>query len=356
MSDPCVPAKQQKVGSNLKAHKALVAVNQSLVKRRDEPVRRAERKFLRARTILLRPIVKPATPIFGEANAVYLQALIRAGGNGVAIANARRRARRAIDRALRERFTRYHEYEALRRGYADELRARIATRRDASQVGGLDLLVGDVPLRPDIAFQVLAPPFALFDTVTVDPDIKSFTAPDLGLVGMNGRVHLEDQDTALIGSSYNPFPAIFFHALVGITFEVPQTGFLVGAAVMQNLVNDFTRSVTDKFGFSDARVNMDHAIVVRIVRSGEITPFERLVYSNGIQSFGQEFSFSESPIPRSVPFTLNFEPRDAFLKGERIQILAGASLTMNAHLNDMNAVMGAFTVWQVKKLSIGIRA
>jgi hypothetical protein len=122
------------------------------------------------------------------------------------------------------------------------------------------------------------------------------------------------------------------------------------------MANDFTMSVTDKFGFSDGRVHMDHAIVVRIVRSGEITPFDRLVYSNGIRSEGGDFSISESPIPTSTPFTLNFESRDALLKGERIQILAGASLTMEAQLNDMNAVMAAFTVWQVKRLSIGIRA
>lgn len=150
MSVPSVPAKQQKVGSNLKAHKALVAANQALVTRRDEPLRRAERKFLRARATLLRPIVKPATIIFGEAKAASSQAFLRAGGDGAAIANARRRARRAIDRALRERGTGYHEYEALRQSYADEYRALIAARREASKIGGFDLQIGDILLRPDL--------------------------------------------------------------------------------------------------------------------------------------------------------------------------------------------------------------
>lgn len=204
MSGPSVPTKQQKVGSNLKAHNALVAANQSLVKSRNEPVHRAERKFVRARAILLRPIVKPATAIFGEANATYTQALLRAAGDGVAIANARRRARGAIDRALRESFAGYHEYEALKRGYADESRARLAARRDASQVGALDVLVGDVPLRPDIAVQGFRPPFALFDTDTLDADVKAFAVPHSGLVGMNGRSHFEDGDDSLIGFSYNP--------------------------------------------------------------------------------------------------------------------------------------------------------
>jgi hypothetical protein len=356
MSVPSVPAKQQKVGSNLKAHKALVAANQALVKRRDEPLRRAERKFLRARAALLRPIVKPAKIIFGEAKSASLQAFLRAGGDGAAIVNARRRARRAIDRALRERVTGYHEYEALQRSYVDESRALLAARRDASHVGGPGLSIGDAPLLPDLAPQLFRPPFALFHTEPADSVAKSFAVPHSGLVGINDRFQFRGSDDSIIGVSFNPGIEGTYHALVGGTFTVPRTGFLFGAAVMQNLANDFTMSVTDEFGFSYGNVGIDHSIAVRIVRSGEITAFDRLVYSNGIRSFGHDFSFFESPIPRSTPFTLNFESQDAFLKGERIQILAGASLTMEAQINDMKAVMAAFTVWQVKSLSIGIRA
>ena len=356
MNVPSVPAKQQKVGSNLKAHKALVAANQALAKRRDEPLRRAERKFLRARATLLRPILKPATIIFGEAKAASSQAFLRASGDGAAITNARRRARRAIDRALRERGTGYHEYEALRQSYADEYRALIAARREASKIGDFDLQIGDILLRPDLAPQLFRPPFALFDTEPLNSVVKSFAVPRSGLVGINGRVHFLGFDDSIVGFSFNPGIKGTFHALVGGTFTVPRTGFLVGSAVMQNLANDFTMSLTDEFGFSDGNVGIDHSIAVRILRSGEITAFDQLVYSNGIRSFGEDFGISESPIQRSTPFTLNFESQDAFLKGERIQILAGASLIMEAQINDMKAVMAAFTVWQVKSLAIGIRA
>mgnify|MGYP001181020341 FL=1 len=357
MNVPSVPAKQQKVGSNLKAHKALVAANQALAKRRDEPLRRAERKFLRARATLLRPILKPATIIFGEAKAASSQAFLRASGDGAAITNARRRARRAIDRALRERGTGYHEYEALRQSYADEYRALIAARREASKIGDFDLQIGDILLRPDLAPQLFRPPFALFDTESPTSGVESFAVPRSGLVGINRRFYdFHGFEDSIIGVSFNPGIKETFHALVGGTFTVPRTGFLVGSAVMQNLANDFTMSLTDEFGFSDGNVGIDHSIAVRIVRSGEITAFDQLVYSNGIRSFGGDFGISESPIQRSTPFTLNFESQDAFLKGERIQILAGASLIMEAQINDMKAVMAAFTVWQVKSLAIGIRA
>jgi hypothetical protein len=357
MNVPSIPVKQQKVGSNLKAHKALVAANQALVKRRNEPISRAERKFLRARAALLKPIVKPATIICGEAKAALSQAILRAGGDGAAIANARRRARRTIDRALHERVTGYHEYETLRQNYADESRALIAARREASTIGGLDIQIGNIPLRPDLAPQVFRPPFALFDTESPASGVESFAVPRAGLVGINRRFFdFAGFDDDIIGVSFNPGVEETYHALIGITFTVPRTGFLFGAAVMQNLTNDFTISLTDESGVSDGNVGIDHSITLRIVRSGEITAFDRLVYSRGFQSFGQDLGISESPIPRSTPFTLNFESRDAFLKGERIQILAGASLTMKAHVNDMRAVMAAFTVWDVKALSLAIRA
>lgn len=356
MSDPSVPAKQQKVGSNLKAHEALVTANQALVQRRNERVRHAERTFLRDRTALLKPMAKEATTIFCDAKAACSKAFLKADGDGAAITNARRCARHAIDRALRERTKGYLEYEALRQSYTEESRALIATRRDASQVGGADLLFGDVSLRPDLAPQLFRPPFALFDTEPLNSVVKSFAVPRTGLVGINGRIQFDGLDDDIVGFSFNPGLGGTFHALVGGTFTVPQTGFLVGAAVMQNLANDFTMSVTDEFGFSDGNVGIDHSIAVRIVRSGEISVFDRLVYSNGIRSFGDDFGISESPIQTSTPFTLNFESQDAFLKGERIQILAGISLTMEAQINDMRAVLAAFTVWQVKSLSIGMRA
>lgn len=353
-----VPTKRQEFGSNIKAHKALIAVQQALVKRRIEPHRRAERKFLRARAALLKPMAKPAKAIFSQTDPAYAQAFLRAGGDGAAIANARRGARRALDRALRENFAAYRDYEALRRDFAEESRALMDARRDASRVGELGLVIGGVPQRPPASSRLFAPPFALFDVApafSTDSRVKSFAVPHSGLVGMNVRIHAEGHDDSIIGFDFNPGFKGLMHALVGITFEVPQTGFLTGTVVMENLLNDFTVSLTDQFGFSDGRAHIEHAIAVRIVRSGEITSFDRQVYSNGILSFGGDFSFTESPIPRSTPFTLSFEGQDAFVKGERIQILAGTTLTMEGQLNDMTAVMSAFTVWQVKKLAIRIR-
>jgi hypothetical protein len=369
MADLPRSTKHSKVGSNLKAkaRKALVATDEALQERRNKPFLLAERKFLRdRRAILTKPVVKPAVGIFQENSDAYAKAFLRANGDGVAIGNAGRRARRSIDIALRERIRGYRKYETLRQRYVDQYRALIDARRATSTIGGLQIVPGDVLLPVDIAFQVFRPPFGLFDVVpprangsVVPPSSSgsadnSFAQPGSGIVVTNVQFHTEDT-LRFFEEGYNPTRHGLFHSAVGIDYQVPQTGFLFGSAVIQNLFNKFTMSVQDKFGFSSANVHMDHTIFVRIIRSGEVTPFERLVFGNGIQSFGDDFSFSTSPIQNSTPFRLNFETRDAFLKGERIQILVGASLATQTHLDDMKSFMAALTMWQVKRLSIGIR-
>jgi hypothetical protein len=143
---------------------------------------------------------------------------------------------------------------------------------------------------------------------------------------------------------------------VGINFRVPQTGFLSGSAVIQNLAATFVLAVTDNFGWSSATLDVDHTILVTIVRSGEAQQFEQNVYSNGLVSHGSDLSFSLSPILDSTPFTVTFRGRDAFLKGEQIQILVGQAVEVGIDLNDMDSFVSALTVWQVKNLSIGIGA
>jgi hypothetical protein len=368
MADLLRPTKHSKVGSNLKAkaHKALVAADAALQERRNKPFLLAERKFLRdRRAILTKPVVKPAVAIFQENSDAYAKAFLRANGDGVAISNAQRRARRSIDRALRERIRGYRKYETLRQSYANQYRALVEARRATSTIGGLQIVPGDLAL-PDITFQVFRPPFALFDVVpprangsAVPPSSSgdadnSFAQPGSGIVVTNVQFHTEDT-LGFFEEGFNPTRHGLFHSAVGIDFQVSKTGFLFGSALIQNLFNKFTMSVQDKRGFSSANVHMDHTIFVRIIRSGEVTPFERLVFSNGIQSFGSELSFSTSPIQNSTTFRLNFETRDAFLKGERIQILVGASLATQTHLDDMKSFMAALTMWQVKRLSIAIR-
>jgi hypothetical protein len=127
MADFPRPTKYSKVGSNLKAHKALAAFDDALVERRIKPFLRAERKFQRQRReILTKPVVRNAAEVFRQHRDAYDRAFLKANGNGVEIVKSRRRARAAIDRALRVTIPRFAKYEALRQQYALDYRGLVA--------------------------------------------------------------------------------------------------------------------------------------------------------------------------------------------------------------------------------------
>ena len=68
-----------------------------------------------------------------------------------------------------------------------------------------------------------------------------------------------------------------------------------------------------------------HSTLFRKEMAGEATRFTKVLAANGLQSLGgAELSHSESPIPSFTPITLGFTTKDAFLKGERLQIFAGS--------------------------------
>lgn len=121
-------------------------------------------------------------------------------------------------------------------------------------------------------------------------------------------------------------------------------------------VTPFVVSVTDNLGFSSANLDAVHTIFINVIRSGESTPFERTLFTGGLIGRGNDLSFSQSPIQPATPFTLSLTPRDAFLKGEQIQVLAGAAVALQIHLDDMNGFISAVTLWEVTKLSIGVRS
>ena len=91
------------------------------------------------------------------------------------------------------------------------------------------------------------------------------------------------------------------------------------------------------------------------MRSGEVTRFSRFLANNGLVSLGgTELSHAELPIPSFTPITFGFTTKDAFLKGERIQIFAGSSIYLGSDLDDMNSFGEATLTWQLLNISVRV--
>lgn len=360
MADFPQRTKHSKVGSNLKARKRLAAADAALLESRLKPFRAAERQLQRQqRVILTRPVLRNAAEIVRQHVDLYNQAFVKARGSGVKIQKARQRARASIDRALRASTPRFAEYEALLRQHGRDHQRLVATHLLTPQGAALDLALGDILLPGGVAFQLFRPTYELFDVTPVEPpspDNNSFAEPRSGIVVTDIQVHHTFPGVPGVDPFvFNPRRKGEFRSSVGINFRVPQTGFLTGVAVIQNLFNKFVFTAEDRFGFSSADLDAVHTIFVTIIRSGEIRRFETIVFANGLVARGDDLSFSTSPIQNSTPFRISFTTQETFVKGEQIQILAGAALFIQTIVNHMDGFIRGLTVWQVKSLSIGTR-
>lgn len=345
-----------KLGSSLKRHNTLVAAEERAIETRHKPLRRAQAKFIRQRRgVLTKPVVREASRVFQAHKDALAKVFLKARGDAEKLATAKRRTQKALDETLRRELPQYKQFKALQRSYADES-GHLFNQQLAENLGNhLDLSLGGV-LTENVEVDEFVPTFSEHDVTTIDFDDllvhnTSFAEPTSGVV-VNDIEFRHNEDR--FGHFYNPFLWIFTRSSVGITYRIPKTGFLSLAAVIQNLYNKVMFSVSDNFGLSFAALDIVHALHLFIVRSGELTPFEEIVLTTGFVSHSADFSLSTSEIQNSTPFTLSVRTKDAFLKGETIQILAGAKLFIRSDLDDMESFVRAVMLWQVKKIAVSV--
>ena len=263
-----------------------------------------------------------------------------------------------MNRALSKHVPGYAGYRAAQKAFLADLRASRTTAVAGPLHQDLDVNLGDLLLSDDLDYQEFGAPFELFSQeLWGDPAAEydaSFADPYSGLAVQNIRFE-HHEDGWWVPADYNPQFWTYAVSVVGINYVVPRTGRLSCAAVLQNLYNQITSSVTDDYGFSHADTRADHAILIRLVRSGKWTVFDRNLVVAGVVSFGREFSYTQSDIQTTTPYTLSFTTSDVFLKGERIQILAGAHILYESHVDDMRVHVDSALIWQVKMLRVGMQ-
>ena len=345
-----------KTGSNRRNAKAQLEKERLAIEARAKPYRKARGAFVRERKVVLtREAIKAARPILEKARRKFALASLRLNGDVDAILKSRKAARRAIDRALLAAIPGYRHYEAARNTYLQTRGTLFAKESAVRPHDGIVADIGDAVISADVDYQVHRPPFAVHDVSTIDAVElltlnESFADPQNGILFNNIKFsHNEDN-----WGGYNPTRVVHQSVSVGINFEVPATGFLRVGAVMRNLFNHFAYSVSDNFGFSHADLIVEHEIAIDIVRSGETTSFPQRMMRNGLISHGSDLSGSESPIQNFVPITLAIKTKDAFLKGERIQILATSRVKVSSDIDDMNGHAGVVLTWQVLNISVGV--
>ncbi len=351
------PANSARVGSNLTNPPRVGDQLLGIAERRLNARRQAGVELRRQRDRWIgKAAAKKAAQIITDGRTQFDRVFLDAKGDRAAIAAAKDRTRLSIHRALSKNVPGYAKYRAAQKAY---LKRYGPLSEDATgplyQQG--DVHLGDLQLTTDPDVQEFAAPYELFGVEMWGDPLAiadtSFADPDLGLLAQSVRFEHSD-DGWSVPVEYNP--ALYCHAVtvLGVNYVVPRTGRLSCAAVFQNLYNQVTSGVNDRYGFSHAELRADHGILLRVIRSGEWTVFNRLMIQAGLTSFGSDLSYTQSGIQSTAPYTLSLTTQDVFLQGERIQILAGADIVIDSDLDDMSMHVDSVLLWQLRRLRIGV--
>jgi hypothetical protein len=353
--------KSSKTDSNRRNAKLLLEKQRRAIRARNKPYRQARAAFLRARKAVLKPeALKKAKPLRDSRRRDFGEAALPLDGNADAVAAAKAQSRKSLDRSLARAIPAYKRYRAAREVYLKKLsvlsgKAAVIPRPERLVAG-----IGDAVLTDDPDAQSFGPPYELYDVSTLDLGYPgdlityngSFVEPQNGILFNDIRFrHSEDGWFP----AYNPRSEAWSAVAAGVNYRVPATGYLQCGIVLRNLYNHFSYAVTDNFGLSHAYLTVRQVIFIDIVRSGEVTRFSKVMADNGLQSLGgTELSHAESPIPTFTPITFGFTTRDAFLKGETIQIFAGSEVYVGSDLDDMNSFGEATLTWQLRSLFLRV--
>jgi hypothetical protein len=270
------------------------------------------------------------------------------------------KTRRAIDRALQQRIAGYARFTAAQQSSARAYQALVTQQLAHAFDDRAHLDLGAV-VSDQLDSQKFKRPYPLYavDLVEGNTDVadSSLADPQAGFVINNITFDRDEHNS--IWDELTGFvigPHMVTRSSVGVNYVVPRTGRLTFSAVLHNLFNYVTYSLTDNFGFSHGEVNFSLGVFVRVIRGDTVIGFDRPLYQNGLVAAGGAdlTGYSFSGLNMTIPYTFSATTEETFEQGETIQVMVGSSVEIESQLNDMESFVKATLAWQVKNVYLGI--
>jgi hypothetical protein len=351
---------EAKTGSNLRGEPLLVQYRSVLAKEaklHEALARERHRQFIK---LFGKRDLRQISKIASEVESGWRRASIGVDGDSARIDELKVAARRKFDRLVGREFPNYAKARAMRRGELREhgkLSAN-ALANFANVHGNIDW--GDLTATLTDA-SCFMPPYTSFDVQSIagpgDFIVRddSFAKPEIGHL-VNNFDYDQDENTSFSAGLWGLLTRGFGTnwAACGVPFTTPKEGRLQVSAVLRNFYNKVMFSVTDKFGFSDADVDIFLQLFILVVRGTNVIFLPTLLRHTGLISHGSDLSFAESDLDDTVPFTITATTDQRFNANESVLVLAGSNVFIQTVIDDMHCKVDAVLWWQLQKLCISI--
>jgi len=347
-----------KTGSNLRGEFSRLLFETEL--RKDTAVHdKLARDYLKQYSKLLpKKDLRLVAKITGDVADEWRQAILRSEGDSARIAELASAGRRKLDRAVGRALPNIAKAKALRRAQLREHGKLSAATRAAFHGAAHRIDLGDLTATLTDCAE-FAPPFTSFDVVSAagpgDYIVRddSFAKPTIGHL-VNNFDYDQNENTSFSDGLWGLLTRAFGSnsAACGVAFTTPRDGRIEIHAVMRNFYNKVMFSVTDKFGFSDAEVDIFLQLFIMVVRGSQVIFMPTTLRHTGLVSHGSDLSYHESDIDNSAPVTISATTDQRFNANESVLVLAGSRVVVLTVIDDMHCKVDAVLWWQLQKLCI----
>lgn len=349
-----------RTGSNLRGEPLLVLIRNELGKDAELHEELAREQQRQSGKLWSKKDLRLVSGIASEIVGEWRQASVRVGGDSARIAELKAAARRKFDRSVGRALPNYARAKAMRRAQLREHGKLSANALAGYYDAHNHIDWGDLTATLTDCAEFV-PPFTSFDMQSIagpgDFIVRddSFAKPEIGHL-VNNFDFDQNENTSFSDGFWGLLTHAFGSnwAACGVAFTTPGEGRLQISAVLRNFYNKVMFSVTDKFGFSSADVDIFLQLFIMVVRGTKVIFLPTLLRSTGLISHGSDLSFSESDIDDTVPFTITATTDERFNAGESVLVLAGSNVFIQTVIDDMHCRVDAVLWWQLQKLCIGI--
>ena len=184
------------------------------------------------------------------------------------VAKEKKKLLNSLNRMLLKTIPGYQRVLKSQRSHLDKYAALFQEEVSTHILNPLTVTLGEPITEVQLTQREFTPPFEFGDVSTseMQPLIKvdqSFVDSETGIMVHDLRFRHNDDGWFNWGG--DPFGWSEAYCRIGVNFRVPEAGFLDFNVVIQNLYNKISFSISDNFGFSDAKLLIFHWLQVEVL-------------------------------------------------------------------------------------------